>query len=98
MLNNKLISIFELILVVLSVISFSYFVSTDLPEVFQKESSIVQFLARPIIPTVSASSTVPSGCCKETITGSLCQEMVLADKASCKTDLVGTGCEVVKEF
>ncbi|MEI7718384.1 MAG: hypothetical protein WCI72_00835 [archaeon] len=97
MINRKLISIFELMLVVLSVISFSYFVSTDLPDVFQKESSVIQFLARPIIPTVSASDYVPAGCCKETITGATCQDVLLVDKALCKTDLIGTSCNTVSE-
>jgi hypothetical protein len=98
--SRKTISIFELVLIVFSIVSFAYFVSTDLPDVFERESSIVQFIAKPIIPVVSAIDGFDSaqvGCCKETIAGATCQDVLLVDKAICKTDLIGTGCKVVSE-
>jgi hypothetical protein len=95
--NKRIISIFELTLIVMSSFAFAYFVSTDLPDVFEKENSIVQYLARPIIPVVSASDYVPSGCCKETVSGATCQNVLLVDKSLCKTDLIGTSCDVVSE-
>ncbi len=97
--RRKIISILELTLVVLSVFAFSYFVSTNLPDVLENpsESKFIQFLTRPIIPVVSANPLLPSGCCKETISGAICQDMLLVDKNVCKTDLIGTGCGVVSE-
>ncbi len=97
MINRKIISMFELTLIVLSIVAFSYFVSTNLPDVFEKENTIVQFIARPIIPMVSAIANVPSGCCKETVSGSVCQILPLSQKDLCKKDLIGTSCEVVSE-
>jgi hypothetical protein len=97
MINNKTISIFELIILVFSIVSFAYFVSTDLPDVFERESSIVQFIAKPIIPVVSALSITPSGCCKETISGATCQILPLSQKELCKKDLIGTSCAFVSE-
>jgi len=95
--TKKIVSIFELTLIVMSSFAFAYFVSTDLPDFFEKQNSVIQYLSRPIIPVVSASNVLPSGCCKETVSGSTCQEMVLADKDLCKTELVGTDCNVVSE-
>jgi len=95
--SKKIVSIFELTLIVMSSFAFAYFVSTDLPDVFEKQNSIVQYLAKPLIPVVSASDYVPSGCCKETVSGATCQDVLLVDKALCKTDLIGTSCNVVSE-
>jgi len=98
--SKRIISIFELTLIVLSIVAFAYFVSTDLPDVFEKENSVIQYLAKPLIPMVSAVDGFDSaqvGCCKETISGSTCQDVLLVDKAICKTDLIGTGCKVVSE-
>jgi len=97
MINRKIISIFELTLIVMSSFAFAYFVSTDLPDVFEKQNSVIQYLTKPIIPVVSASDYVPSGCCKETVSGATCQDVLLVDKALCKTDLIGTSCNVVSE-
>ncbi len=96
--NKRLISLLELFVVILSVISFSYLVSTNLPEVFKNpnESKVIQFLTRPIIPFASANQIVPSGCCLETKSGAICQEMNLLDSSACKEGLVGTGCNTVE--
>lgn len=97
--NIKIVSIIELTIVILSVVAFSYFVSTNLPEVLKNpsESKFIQFLTKPLFPSVSASPILPSGCCKETLGGAICQDMLIQDTFACKTDLVGTGCQVVKE-
>ena len=97
--RRKMISILELTLVVLSVFAFSYFVSTNLPDVLENpsESKFIQFLTRPIIPIVSANPILPSGCCKETISGAICQDMLIQDSHVCKTDLIGAGCRTVGE-
>jgi len=94
--SKSIISIFELTLIILSIVAFAYFVSTDLPDVFEKENSIIQYLARPLIPMVSAIE-FPSGCCKETVNGATCQDMLLSDKLLCKTNLIGTRCNTVSE-
>lgn len=77
--KQKIISIFEMSLMILSLFAFSFFV------------------AETNIKTVSATQLTPSGCCLETKTGALCQEMNLLDAAACTTDLIGTGCQDTQE-
>jgi hypothetical protein len=99
MISQKKLAIFELILIFLSIISFSYLISTDLPEVFKnpQNTKFIQFLEKPLLPVVSASQYFPSGCCLETNSGAICQEMNLLDSSLCKKDLFGTSCSEVEE-
>jgi hypothetical protein len=77
--KQKIISIFEMFMMILSLFAFSFLVA---------ETNIKE---------VSASDQYPSGCCLESQTGSICQEMNLLDSKSCKTDLVGTSCKEVQQ-
>jgi len=77
--KRRLISIFEMSLMILSLFAFSFLVA---------ETNVKE---------VSASDQYPSGCCLETKSGSICQEMNLLDSGNCKTDLIGTGCNEIQE-
>lgn len=99
MISKKNIAIFELVLMFISIISFAYLVSTNIPEFLQNpnQNKFIQFLEKPIFPLVSASSLTPSGCCLETNSGAICQELNLLDKSFCKQDLLGTGCSEIEQ-
>ena len=100
MMNKKAISLFEITIILFATISFSYFVGYSENELEVQNdaifSKIIKYIFSPMIKTVSASAYIPSGCCLETKTGAICQEMSLTDSASCADGLVGTSCETVE--
>jgi hypothetical protein len=97
--SRKTISLIELAVMIVSIFSFAYLVSTNVPEILMhpQESKILEFFTKPLIPLVSAEPSSPSGCCLETTSGSICQDMGLADSSACKKNLIGTSCNTVSE-